>query len=75
VGHIGAHRVDDAGSLGARRERQGLRVETGAVIDVDEIEADGFLAKLDLARAGLPDVDFFPLEDIGTADFMDSDGV
>ena len=37
------------------------------MIDVDEVEAGGFLAKLDLAGAGIADLDFFPLQDVGLA--------
>ena len=37
------------------------------MIDVDEVEAGGFLAEPDLAGAGLADLDLFPLEDFGPA--------
>ena len=58
-----------------RRERQRLRIETGAVIDVDEIQAGRLLLQLDLTRPRLPDPDFFPLKDLGSADLMDSNGM
>jgi hypothetical protein len=45
------------------------------MIDVDEVEAGGFLAKADLAGAGLADLDFFPFQDLGTARTVDSDCV
>jgi hypothetical protein len=45
------------------------------VIDVDEVQPDGFLAELDLALARFANFDFFPAKDIGSSDFMDSDRV
>ena len=57
------------------RERQRLRVEPGAVIDVDEVEARRLLAQPDLAGAGIADLDLFPLQDLGSAGLMDSDRV
>jgi hypothetical protein len=45
------------------------------MIDVDEVEARRFLAEADLSGAGLSDLDFFPLEDFGPSNFMDSDCV
>ena len=45
------------------------------MIDVDEVEAGGFLAEPDLAGAGLADLDLFPLQDLGPSGLMDSDRV
>ncbi len=45
------------------------------MIDIDEVEAGGFLAELDLTGSGLADLDLFPLQDVGTAGLMDSDRV
>jgi hypothetical protein len=45
------------------------------MIVVDEVEAGGFLAKADLAGAGLADLDVFPFQDLGTARTVDSDCV
>ena len=53
VDDAGTDRDDLARGLVARDERQTRRlVEPGAVIDVDEIEADGMLADTDLAGSG-----------------------
>ena len=52
-----------------------LRIKAGAVIDVDEVEACGFLADADLPGTGLADLDLFPLEDLGSSRLMDSDRV
>jgi hypothetical protein len=52
-----------------------LRVKAGAVIDVDEVEARGFLAQPRLAGAGLADLDLLPFEDLGSSGLMDSDRV
>jgi hypothetical protein len=45
------------------------------VINVDEVDAGGFLAKADLPRSGVADLHVFPLEDLGPSDLMDSDRV
>ena len=45
------------------------------MIDVDEVEAGGFLADADLAGTGLADFDLLPLEDLGSARLMNSNGV
>ena len=45
------------------------------MVDVDVIEAGGFLAKADLPWAGLADLHLFPVEDLGPAGLMDSDCV
>jgi hypothetical protein len=44
VGHIRTNRFDYSGAFDAGGERQRLRVQAGAVIDVDEVEARRFLA-------------------------------
>ncbi len=50
IGYPGANRQDLAGSLIAGDERQAWRfVEAGAVVDVDEVQADGVLADANLA--------------------------
>ncbi len=45
------------------------------MIDVDEVEARGVLPQPHLARAGLADLDLFPVQDFRPAGFMDSDRV
>ena len=75
VGDVGSDRLHHARALDARGERELLRVQPSAVIDVNEIEAGGLLSKLYLSTFGLLDLDVFPLEDIGSSGFMDSDGV
>jgi hypothetical protein len=67
--------LDDPGAFDPGRERQRLRIEAGAVIDVDEVEPDRVLAESDLAGAGLADLDRLPLQDLGAARLMDSDRV
>jgi hypothetical protein len=68
-----ADALDRACALDSGRERHLLRVETGAVIDVDEVEARRSLVDLDLVRSRLADVDFVPDERFGPAGRMDSD--
>ena len=45
------------------------------IVDVDEVQTDGSVADARLARTGLADLDFFPGQNFGTADFMKTDGV
>ena len=76
VAHALADRGDDAGPFHARDEgKRRLWVEAGAVIDVDEVEPDRRLLDLDLAGAGLADLDLLPFEDFGPAIFMHPDRV
>src|SRR3954451_21434048 len=72
---VRAHAFDDARALDSRRERELLRVQPLAVIDIDEIEAGAPLPNHYLPGFGLPNIDVFPLEDIGSSHFMDSDRV
>ena len=58
IGDTGTYRQHVASGFIARDERQPRRlVETGAVIHVDEIQADGVLADANLARSGGGDLD------------------
>src|SRR4029077_2978953 len=58
IGDTGSYRDNFARSFIAGNERQAWRlVETGAEIDVDEVEAYGMLADSNLARRGSCDVD------------------
>jgi hypothetical protein len=71
-----ADRFDPAGGLhadGRRQRRQG--VEAGAVVDVDEVQADGGLFQADFARAGCADLDGFPGQDLRAAGLVDADRV
>jgi len=49
------HRLDHARRLHAQRQRQRVRVQAGALVDVDEVQADGVVADAHLARAGVAD--------------------
>ena len=49
----GAERFDDARALPAETRRQRIRVQPGALVDVDEIEPDGGLADERFAPARL----------------------
>ena len=52
TGNAGADRDHVAGRFAARHERRlGDRIEPGAVIDVDEIQADGAVPHAHLARS------------------------
>ncbi len=71
-----ADRFDLAGGFhadGRRQRRQGI--EAGAVVDVDEVQADGLLRQADLAGGGRADLDGFPGQDLGAAGLVDADRV
>jgi hypothetical protein len=69
-----AHRLDAAGALGAEHGRQLHRVEPGAVVDVDEVDAARVVADADLAGPGLAGiVDLHMLQDLGAARALDLD--
>ena len=70
--HLGdavAHGLDHAGTLVAGGEGQaaGGRVEAGAEVGVDEVEAHGRLPDQGLAGAGLAGVELLELEHLGAA--------
>src|SRR5262249_17781884 len=66
-------RVDDAGGFAARRVRQRHRVVPGALIDLDEVDADGFDLESHLARTRLGQRPFRQLEHFGSAGPCDVD--
>src|SRR4051812_32053469 len=45
------------------------------MIDVDEVQADGFVTKSDLTRPRFADLDLLPLQDVRAAGLMNADGV
>jgi hypothetical protein len=49
TGHARANGFDGAGGLLAQAGRQRLRIETGAEIAIDEVQADGCMADADFA--------------------------
>ena len=75
VGDARANALDHTRALNSRSERQRLRIEAGAMIDVDEVEARRLLTQLDLTGAGLADLDLLPFEDLRPSGLMDSNGV
>ena len=50
----------------------GIWIEPGALIGVDEVQADRVLADADLAGAGIADLDVLPDEHFGTAGLVES---
>ncbi len=55
---------------GNERQAAGRRIEAGAKVCVDEIDADRVLLDAQLARTGRGNFDFLVGENLGTADFM-----
>jgi hypothetical protein len=56
MGDALANRLDHARAFHAQGHRQGQRVDTAALVDVDEVQAAGVMADADLAGAGLADL-------------------
>jgi hypothetical protein len=73
--HLRADRLNDPGGFQARGGRQrGQGVEAGAMVDVNEVQADGLVAHKGLAGAGGAGVNLFPAQHLGPAVLMDADG-
>src|SRR5262249_35925892 len=75
VGHPGPDGDDLAGPLRSRHERQRHLVEAGALIDVDEIDADGVLLEPHLAGTRCGHLHAFPLHHLRAACLVDADRV
>ena len=65
--------LDDAGGLLAEAGGQRHRVEPGAMIGVDEIDADRQVADLHLAGSRRRQAGLDPLQDVGAADAVKAD--
>jgi hypothetical protein len=63
-----AHRLDHARALHAQRAGQRLRIQAGAEVDVDEVDADRFMPHLRLARSRRPEVDVHQFHHFRSAD-------
>jgi hypothetical protein len=50
-----AHSLNNARSFHAQLQRHGQGVQTAALVNVDEVQANGFVANANFARAGLAD--------------------
>jgi hypothetical protein len=53
VRHALAHGLDNAGGFHAQLQRHGQGVQTAALIHINEIQADGFVANANFARTWL----------------------
>jgi len=58
--------IDGTGGL-PERDHQSLRVVSGAVINVNVVEACGRMAQAYLTRPGLTDIDRCPVQNLGSA--------
>jgi hypothetical protein len=74
VGHAFAHRLHDAGAFHAKLQRHGEGVEPAALVDIDEVQADGLVADADLARAGVAHGHIYEFELFGATGLVDLDG-
>ncbi len=67
---FGSHRDDVARGLVAEDEGQRVRVDALALIDVDEVEADGTLPDPDLAGGGRGEVEVLDRQDLRSAELV-----
>jgi hypothetical protein len=51
------------------------RIDAGAVVDVNKVQADRGVADARLTGAGFADLDLFPGQNLGAAGFVKADGV
>jgi hypothetical protein len=70
-----AHRLDHARAFNANPRRQRQRVKTGAVIGVDEIEADRMVAHCGFTRSRGRHNDRLPAQHLGAAGLVNANGV
>ena len=75
VAHAGPDGFDHTRGLPAEPGRKLAAVQPGALVDVDEVEADGRLPDQCLAAPRGDGRDFFPAHHFWTAVGMDSDGM
>jgi hypothetical protein len=67
IGDAFTHRLDDSRTLGPHQDWGGGRIKTGAIIDIDEIDADGLVADAQLAHAWGGKFDILAFDGIDTA--------
>src|SRR5713101_1224676 len=67
--------LDNSGAFRAESARQLRRIDAGAEIGVDVVEADGGLAQADLTGAGFADFDIFPDENLRAAGLVEANRV
>ncbi len=67
--------LDHARGLGADAGRQGQRIQPGPVIAIEVIEPDSRLPERDFPRCRWQQRHGFPPQDVGTAEFVDTDHV
>src|SRR5574343_973987 len=70
-----ANRLDHTGAFQANARGQGQRIEAGAVIGIDVVEADGVVAYRRFAGSRGGQIDRFPAQNLGAAGLMNADGV
>ena len=73
MAHLASARGDDTRRLAAQTTGKLHGVETGTVVDIDEIEADGRVAYLHFVRIRRADLDRLPPQDLGAAVFVNHD--
>ena len=75
VRDAGADFLDHARGLAAKPARQLRRIKPGAVVDIDEVQADRGVADTGFAGTGLAELDLLPDQNFGAAGFVEADGM
>jgi hypothetical protein len=74
MGHAFTHSLHDARALHAQAMGHGQGVQTSAVVNVNEIQAHGFVANADFTRAGVTHGHVDEVQFFGTAGFVEMNG-
>ena len=69
-----AHRFHDTGGFRPQTRRHGQRIKSAAMVDINEIDADGGVMHAHLAGAGRGQVKILVFQDFGAAGFFDAYG-
>src|SRR3954454_4363754 len=75
VGDTSTDFFHHARSFSSKTTRQLCRIEAGAKIDVDKVQADRGMAYTHLARTRLANADILPHQNFRAAGFMETDGM
>ena len=69
-----SHRLHHTGASHAQAQRQGIGVQAGALVHVDEVQAPRVVPHADFAGAGFPHRQVNELQHFGSAELLDLDG-
>jgi hypothetical protein len=75
MGHTFTDSLDHASAFHTQTGRHGHGVQTGTVVDVNEVQTDRMMANAHFARARITDGDFYPFEVFWAAGRVEFDGM